>query len=202
MDDIMVLFDASTVVGKLRYSCKYPSCKNAYYHPINDPQYGNKKFHRFPRDPDTLQIWKSSCNIKAELNNQSSNEKSNEKDNPFSVVNVLESYDAVMRSTNLINTDDFNEHTYCKPKPQNSPKLSKPIIDHSDKYSFLVENRKGMLGKLGLKKNDLSPREEIRNTCSKLSKLKSLLKNERAHINSLRNLYNDVWFQFIQENIK
>ncbi|CAH1382090.1 unnamed protein product, partial [Tenebrio molitor] len=31
-------------------------------------QYRNLKFHRFPRDPETLQKWKNACNITDEVN--------------------------------------------------------------------------------------------------------------------------------------
>lgn len=53
---------ASSVFARLRYSCKYPSCKNAYYH-LTGSNYTNKKFHRFPINPDSLKIWQNDCNV-------------------------------------------------------------------------------------------------------------------------------------------
>jgi predicted nucleotidyltransferase len=40
-----------------------------------------------------------------------------------------------------------------------------------------------------------------RNVQSKLSKLRSILKRERAHLTSVRNLYNDGRFEFIEQNL-
>lgn len=62
------LIAASSVIGKLRYSCKYPLCKNSYYNPVTTSSYRNKIFHRFPRDPESLQIWKNCCNISLNVN--------------------------------------------------------------------------------------------------------------------------------------
>ncbi|CAH1366791.1 unnamed protein product [Tenebrio molitor] len=39
------------------------------------------------------------------------------------------------------------------------------------------------------------------NVQSKLSKLRSLLKRERAHLTSVRNLYSDGRFEFIEQNL-
>ncbi|KAJ8966123.1 hypothetical protein NQ314_003730 [Rhamnusium bicolor] len=90
--------------------------------------------------------------------------------------------------------------------PKTSSNCSKMATDYFDKYSFLLENKKGILNKAGLSKKDLTPQEEImyrehRNVTSKLAKLRTLLKNERAHVNSLRNLFNDGRFQFIEESL-
>ncbi|XP_050315315.1 uncharacterized protein LOC126749669 [Anthonomus grandis grandis] len=78
--------------------------------------------------------------------------------------------------------------------------------DHSDKYSFLLEKKRGILAKAGLSKDNLTNEQEImynvhKSVMCKLSKLKFLLKNERAHVASLKSLYNDGRFQFIEENI-
>lgn len=90
--------------------------------------------------------------------------------------------------------------------PASGSSCSKMNCNYFDKYSFLLEKRTGILGKAGLTSSDLSPEQEAmykvhRNVTSKLSKLKSLLKNERAHVTSLKNLYNDGRFTFIEENL-
>uniref|UniRef100_V5GVS1 THAP-type domain-containing protein n=1 Tax=Anoplophora glabripennis TaxID=217634 RepID=V5GVS1_ANOGL len=233
----------SSVIGKLRYSCKYPSCKNSYYHPVKIPSYHNKKFHRFPRDPESLQIWKNTCNISPNVNCKnfflcdshfidadfacpqirnrilpktvpkpsvhSSDEPLNcevpdkqpelnelpslninfsllAQDSPCCSSSALaNSLDDVTETSNFDNNSLLGEHSHCKIISDKVTNFSK-TTDHSDKYSFLLENKKGMLGKLDISKDALTPRETImykihRNTTSKLSKLRSLLKNERAH---------------------
>jgi cobalamin biosynthesis Mg chelatase CobN len=59
---------------------------------------------------------------------------------------------------------------------------------------------------VGIGKNDLTPQKSEMyqihlNVQSKLSKLRNLLKRERAHLTSVRNLYNDGRFDFIEHNL-
>lgn len=51
-------------IGKISKYCKYPACENKYYSKISDPQYVNKKFHIFPRNPELFELWKNICHIK------------------------------------------------------------------------------------------------------------------------------------------
>jgi hypothetical protein len=97
------------------------------------------------------------------------------------------------------------DHDYCKIDSQSVSKSS-TTIDHSDKYSFLLENRRGILNKVGIGKNDLTPQKSEMyqihlNVQSKLSKLRNLFKRERAHLTSVKNLYNDGRFEFIVQNL-
>lgn len=69
----------------------------------------------------------------------------------------------------------FNDHNYYSVH-ENTSKFSKP--DYSDKYLFLTEDKKGILGKAGLLEKDLTPDQAImykfhRNVTSRLSKLKT-----------------------------
>lgn len=48
------LITAGSIVGKLNYRCKYPSCRNGYYSNISQIDFKNKKFHRFPRNSETI----------------------------------------------------------------------------------------------------------------------------------------------------
>jgi hypothetical protein len=68
-----------------------------------------------------------------------------------------------------------------------------------------LENRRGILNKVGIGKNYLTPQKSDMyqihfNVRSKLSKLRNLLKSERAHLTSVRNLYNDGRFELIELN--
>jgi hypothetical protein len=72
------------------------------------------------------------------------------------------------------------DHDYCKIDSQSVSKSS-TTIDHSDKYSFLLENRRGILNKVGIGKNDLTPQKSDMyqihlNVQSKLSKLRNLFR--------------------------
>ena len=92
-----------------------------------------------------------------------------------------------------------------KQVPESSPTCFKPNT-LPDKYSILLEKNTGLLTKAGLSKSNLSPQENImyqvhRNTLSKLSKLRSQLKNKNADLCAIKNLYNDGKFQFIDENL-
>ncbi|KAJ8979110.1 hypothetical protein NQ317_014122 [Molorchus minor] len=140
---------ASSFIGRLKYSCKYPSCKNSYYS-VNES-------HAFAEN--------------VALGEETKDEL-------------------------LMDSD-------CSNEVKNGTSL---IPDHSYYKSIPAKNKKGFLTKVGLSKKDLTPQEEVmyrehRNVTSKLSKLRNLLNNERAHVNSLRNLYNDGRFQFIEENL-
>jgi hypothetical protein len=83
------------------------------------------------------------------------------------------------------------DHDYCKRDSSNIFTCS-VTVDHSDKYSFLLENKSGILNKVGIGRNDLTPQKSEmfrihRNVQSRLSKLRILLKRERAHLTSVRN---------------
>ena len=54
--------------GRLKWSCKYPSCKNSYFSNIINKQYKSKHFHRFPRNCSSLKNWKIACNISPSKN--------------------------------------------------------------------------------------------------------------------------------------
>jgi THAP domain len=55
---------SSTIIGRLRYSCKYPACKNRYYSPISvSNNCKNKKFHHCPSDTTLSLKWKSICRV-------------------------------------------------------------------------------------------------------------------------------------------
>ncbi|KAF2878959.1 hypothetical protein ILUMI_27232, partial [Ignelater luminosus] len=50
------------VVGRKKYSCKYPGCNNWYYTKLPEG-FVNKHFFRFPRNSLYHQLWKDICNI-------------------------------------------------------------------------------------------------------------------------------------------
>ncbi|KAJ8976092.1 hypothetical protein NQ317_011581 [Molorchus minor] len=252
------LITVSSIISKATYSCKYPSCKNSYY--INIHQgHTNKKFHRFPKDPISLQAWKDSflpknvqlfvifiinyanpnkptrlnlsaiphspinssletTEIPTEISTQSYLTTVNNSVNSSVVFQprVLFPLDnsttkrgckneTVMKSLcsdkeeNKSSSVIINDHSYYIELPKTNSKCSKMSTDHFDKYSFLLENRKGILAKAGLSKKDLTPQEEI--MYREHRNLKTLLKNERAHVNSLSNLYNEGRFEFIEESL-
>lgn len=268
------LIAVSSIIGRLKYSCKYPSCKTSYY--TNTKNHINKKFYRFPRDPVSLQAWKNACKLSptkrclnfrvcedhfeiSDFANPNDPTRLNRGTFPHSPIksqellstNVDSSHNyltdnnssIVVKPRVLFSVDDsptaFSEigplnevinnnnetvlspscsyeinhslittdHSYhLQPLSQNISNCSKMATDQFDKYSFLLENKKGILTKAGLSKKDLTQQEEImyrehRNVTSKLAKLRTLLKNERAHVNSLRNLYNEGRFEFIEESL-
>ncbi|XP_044757466.1 uncharacterized protein LOC123315702 isoform X2 [Coccinella septempunctata] len=87
-----------------------------------------------------------------------------------------------------------------------SSSYSETATDYTDKYSFLTENKTGILSKSGLSRSELTPQQDSlyrshRNIQSKLCRLQNLLKNERAQLNSLKDLYNQGRFKFIEENL-
>ena len=58
---------ASGVLGTVKYSCKYPSCKNSYF--VNLPEgFKNRSFDKFPTDSKTLEAWKNACKLGPTVN--------------------------------------------------------------------------------------------------------------------------------------
>lgn len=48
----------------LKYSCKFPICRNSYFHAIDKKKVTNKHFFKFPHNNSKrLEIWKKFCNI-------------------------------------------------------------------------------------------------------------------------------------------
>ncbi|KAJ8910306.1 hypothetical protein NQ315_003784, partial [Exocentrus adspersus] len=83
-------------------------------------------------------------------------------------------------------------------------------VDHtcSDTINilFLWNKERVFLVRQDFQRKNLTPEESImykvhQNVTSKLSKLKTMLKDERAQLKSLRNLYEDGRFCFIEENL-
>ncbi|CAH1366216.1 unnamed protein product [Tenebrio molitor] len=50
------------VVGRKKYSCKYPGCNNWYYVNVS-AGFVNKHFFTFPKDAHQNQLWKDACEI-------------------------------------------------------------------------------------------------------------------------------------------
>mgnify|MGYP002775257617 FL=1 len=61
------LCNVSYFTGRIRYSCKYPSCNNSYFTNIKG-SYQNKKFFHFPKDSNTHAAWKFVCQISPSKN--------------------------------------------------------------------------------------------------------------------------------------
>lgn len=140
---------------------------------------------------------------------------SNSSNNKISInTNTLN--DSMEKKDNIINNENtpynltsiFSDHAYCK-STKNFSKCSKMASEHE--FSFLnkshtVIKRQGILSNAGLKRAELSPRKEKmfrfhQYTLTKLSKLRLKLKNKNADLSSIKNLYEDGCFQFIESNL-
>ncbi|KAF2886581.1 hypothetical protein ILUMI_19593, partial [Ignelater luminosus] len=79
--------------------------------------------------------------------------------------------------------------------------------DEDNKFGFLNESiKKGILGKVELSKKELSPKKNImykihRNMCTKVSKLKKALENEKSQLKILRQLYDEGRFEIMHNEL-
>lgn len=92
------------------------------------------------------------------------------------------------------NFDNLEEANYLMSSNEN---LGKPILSR-----FLAE-KNGILNKIGLSKQNLTTKKNLmyripRNT---ISKLRNVVQRERDTIKTLRDLYNNGKFNFIEENL-
>ncbi|KAF2903322.1 hypothetical protein ILUMI_02867 [Ignelater luminosus] len=75
------------------------------------------------------------------------------------------------------------------------------------KFGFLNESvKKGILGKVELSKKELSPKKNImykihRNMCTKVSKLKKALENEKSQLKILQQLYDEGRFEIMHNEL-
>lgn len=222
------LITASSTVGRLKYCCKYPSCGNSYFTNIIQNHYTNKKFYKFPKNSETLQVWKNICNVQvnscdnfrvcedhfiaSDFFNSSRNclkPESIPKPVKFTVQPSplpSTSFSERTQEETVLNEEesDITGIIYCDHDYSTSTHFSKPAC--LDQFSFLSDKNTGILSQAGLSEKDLSPQKAImykvhRNVTSKLSKLRSLLKDTRAHLTTIRDLYNENRFKFIEENV-
>lgn len=183
---------ASSAIGKLRYSCSFPICKNRYYSPIFITRYINKSFHHCPKDSETSVKRKYICNVPTEYDNRfyicedyfvpsdyvcatdskyllpKSYPKALSKNTELTLPNQIPDISDIAIShlqdpclqnqQNIVNSNEAvlksdidavnNNQTYASFHQTNS--LISKLPDHSDKYSFLLEKRSGILSQIGL----------------------------------------------------
>lgn len=80
------------------------------------------------------------------------------------------------------------------------------VIQNINKLPFLSDRKVGILGKACISIKKGSPSESKmyrihRNVLSHLSRLKCVLRNERAHLHNLRDLCNKIIYDFIDQHL-
>ncbi|KAJ8685197.1 hypothetical protein QAD02_020990 [Eretmocerus hayati] len=62
-------------IGQFHFHCRFLECLNGYYTKIRDPNYANKRFHKFPlplKDKALHDAWRAACTIPEEEKTKSS----------------------------------------------------------------------------------------------------------------------------------
>ena len=213
--------------GKRKKYCKFPGCNNAYI-----TGGGNKHYFQFPKDPEVHRRWKEICSVKEStgssnfvicedhFRNTDFVNENKQRLKPGTVPfvqcsdiakNLLcpcfntPSTSSTVCTCESSHTESLGEVT-CNIDIQDHDYFVRDFVDVPQKFAFLNEGSKGILGKIGLSKKDLSPTKNLmykihRSTTAKFSKLKSLLENEREKVKTLSDLYKNDRFAFLENEL-
>jgi hypothetical protein len=177
------------VVGRKKYSCKYPGCNNWYYVNVS-AGFVNKHFFTFPKDAHQNQLWKDACEIDEVQN-----------------VEHWKICEDHFEASSFVNERKERLNTGSVPKLYEHSANGNFVLVNTGKFAFLEGNSKdSILSKIGLRQKELTPRKSTmykahRNVKSRLVKLSKLLEKERSKVTILQNLHNEGKFVFIVDNV-
>lgn len=214
-------------VGRKKYSCKYPGCINSYY--VNCPEgFVNKHFYKFPKNLEYRELWNKACGFNTSENYWVLCEDHFDAKHFLNEGKSRLNFNAVPFAKELENVEEKSFENVSCGIDSGYPHLNEiEIISNAsddngqvqdtnqnamnmNNFTFLNQEEPssshGILGTIGISKKDLSPQKSLmysvhRNVTSKLSKLRNMLMHEREQHKTLKKLFDNGNFHFIENNL-